>query len=635
MNAASPTSSQRGTTQQRVGTPSLVLPAVVERELHVALHRRGARELRLKVARYGVIAVSLFMLFGTWIGSGSWGRTVQFFLFLAGVGLAVGPALQMSVGLFAEERRQQTLELLYLTGMGSVELFVGKLLAGALVSSNELLALAPLLAVPFLSGGVSFELFLQTLICLPTLFVLVLAIGALASALSKQEANALVITVVIAGVLCLVLPVPYNLGFWLTGQSPFDKAWLALSPVLGPWMVSRNSGGFRPVDFWRWAAAMWICASICLVLAAVVLKRNWRRDLERVEATAWEKRWKTILLGDMAWRVKLRHRVLALNPYQWLVQQDQRPVIQAWGFVAVICVLWLLGWCAWPRAWPSPLNFYTTALILLAGLDWSISLAASRRIAADRRDGSLELLLTTPLSPANILAGQQAAVAEQFRPVKLAVCGLFLAMLLGGFWARPWTWQGMVTYVALWSVFFFWCWRSTRRSVPQAMWVAANCGRALYTGFRQGGAWNRVWTFYWFWMVFRNFQSLGGLGRSFPSGSTLEMGITLSVLTWLLLMLYAVNKSHPSMADLLVSQLRSIAQEPLPERNDPRFKEWKDVRQRFPSAPGFETATRIEPDETKPIKAAGAWFWQPLGRMSGLALGKLQRAANNRLKTDV
>ena len=96
-----------------------MLSPLVQRELQASLHRRDVRKSRSRVARLGVLGVSLFMLFGSGTGRTSWGGTLHFYLFLAGLYLAVGPALQISVGLFAEERRQQTLELLYLTGMGS------------------------------------------------------------------------------------------------------------------------------------------------------------------------------------------------------------------------------------------------------------------------------------------------------------------------------------------------------------------------------------------------------------------------------------------------------------------------------------------------------------------------------------
>jgi len=321
-----------------------VFPPVLRRDLLVALHRRDARKSRSTVARFGVIGVSLFLLFGATVRTASWGATLHFYLLVAGLSLAVGPALQISVGLFEEERQQQALELLYLTGMGPVEVFAGKLLGAVLVSSSELMALAPLVAVPFLSGGVSFDLFVATAICLPTVFVTVLAIGAFSSALCTQEGSAFVLAGVLLGVLCLALPLPYNLGIWLTGQIPFDKAWLVLSPALGPWIIAKNFGGFRASDFWTWTALMWGLCVLCLALAGMVLKRNWRRISEGTTQEGWRAQWKAWMLGGAFWRETLRRRVLTINAYQWLAQQDRRPVFQAWGFLAAVCGFWLLGW---------------------------------------------------------------------------------------------------------------------------------------------------------------------------------------------------------------------------------------------------------------------------------------------------
>jgi hypothetical protein len=614
----------------------VLLSPVVERELRVALHRRDARKARSTVARYGVIAVSLFMLFGALTGTAGWGRTLHFYLFLAGLSLAVGPALQISVGLFAEERRQQSLELLYLTGMGAGELFLGKLGGGVLVSSNELLALAPLVALPFLSGGLSFDLFVATAVCLPTVFVLVLAIGLLASALCRQEGTAFVFSGVLVGALCLALPLPYNLGAWLTGQPPFDRAWLAASPALGPWMVTKNFGGFPAVHFWLWVAVMWTLSAAFLAAAATVSKRNWRRDLQGAGPEGWRARWEKFVLGDSRWREALRKRVVAVNAYQWLAQRDRRPVLQAWGFIASVCIFWLLGWCAWPRLWPNPLNFYTTAMLLVLGVDLLTSYAAARRMTDDRRDGALELLLTTPLNPREMLEGQSSALRDQFRPVKWGLCGLLVLMVLGGFLTRAWTTQGVISYLAVWSVFFAWCWRPTRRFAPVAMWVAANCGRPFYWSFRKGGLWNRAWTIYWFSMLANSFGVFGGAARSFPIGSTWEMWVTAVITLWVMLFVIQSRNSSKAMVEPLVSQLRSIAQEPLPERNDPRFKEWKDIRTRFPAPPeGRMSPASEDLVPSKPVKAAGAWFWRPLGRACGLAWGRLLRARAHRHRSSL
>jgi hypothetical protein len=100
-----------------------------------------------------------------------------------------------------------------------------------------------------------------------------------------------------------------------------------------------------------------------------------------------------------------------------------------------------------------------------------------------------------------------------------------------------------------------------------------------------------------------------------------------------LLFVMANRKAANALAEPLVSQLRLIAQEPLPERNDPRFKQWKDIRTRFPAPrtgrvgyPGED----LSPPET--VKAAGAWFWRPTGRLAGQLWGQLQKALTLRLR---
>jgi len=120
--------------------------------------------------------------------------------------------------------------------------------------------------------------------------------------------------------------------------------------------------------------------------------------------------------------------------------------------------------------------------------------------------------------------------------------------------------------------------------------------------------------------------SLAGQARSFPSGSTVEMWVTLAVVFWVLLFMMAIRKSSDAMGQPLVSQIRWIAQEPLPERHDPRFKEWKDVRTRFPAGAERVGESGDDSPQVKPVRAAGVWFWRPLGRVCGLAWGKLRKA---------
>src|SRR5262249_52272350 len=171
----------------------------------------------------------------------------------------------------------------------------------------------------------------------------------------------------------------------------------------------------------------------------------------------------------------------------------RRPTLQAWGLIALVSAFWLLGCCAWPRLWPRPANLYATATLLLLGIDMLISYAAARRMADDRLDGALELLLTTSLNPNQMLEGQKAALREQFRPIKWGLSAVMLILVLAGLVTRRWTYQGVVSYLAVWTVLYVWCWRPAQRFAPMAMWVAANCGRPFFRPRQKGGLWNRAW----------------------------------------------------------------------------------------------------------------------------------------------
>ncbi|MGA3182301.1 MAG: ABC transporter permease [Verrucomicrobiota bacterium] len=201
------------------------------------------------MAMIGAGLVCLFLLLGLMDAFSFWGNALFQALFYGGLYLAVIPPARISVGLFCEERRNQTLELLYLTGMGPGELFAGKLVGGVLIASGDLLALIPFMAVPFLSGGLSLDLFWASIACFPVLLLFTVAVGVLASVLSRDDGVALAVAVLLAGAVCLALPLPYNLGREVAGAPPFSSDWLCLSPAYGPYCWRTISRGPNPEHF--------------------------------------------------------------------------------------------------------------------------------------------------------------------------------------------------------------------------------------------------------------------------------------------------------------------------------------------------------------------------------------------------
>jgi len=198
------------------------IPPVIERELRIAMRKREMVKSRFRIAKLGVAAVSIFLIFNWAFNMGSSGGLLHTILAYGCLGIAVPAALQISVGLFCEERRNQTLELLYLAGMTSRELFLGKLLGGIVAASSDLLALVPLLAIPFFSGGISLDLFMATVACFPVLLLFVVSVGALVSALCEDDGAAWMGAWWLLAVIGLAAPLPYYLGQIATGLVPFS-----------------------------------------------------------------------------------------------------------------------------------------------------------------------------------------------------------------------------------------------------------------------------------------------------------------------------------------------------------------------------------------------------------------------------
>jgi hypothetical protein len=117
---------------------------------------------------------------------------------------------------------------------------------------------------------------------------------------------------------------------------------------------------------------------------------------------------------------------LAVNPIYWLLARNRLGPGLVWTFLAGAAVC--LGYVRWqfPDDWrdPSWLNVFSQSLYGVLKL-W-IAAVAVVRLAEDKRSGALELLLTTPLSPADLLGGLRHALQRQFLGPVLALLAMDL-----------------------------------------------------------------------------------------------------------------------------------------------------------------------------------------------------------------
>src|SRR5512133_2428272 len=188
----------------------VLVPPVVIRELRVALGKREFVKQRWYAGLAAGGTSGLFMFLGL-VGQRDWGQSLHFWLSFQAVIFGVLRPVQACLGLFSDERRGRTLDLLYLSGITPLQLFFGKLIGGLVVASAGLLAIVPFLALPFLSGGVSLSLFLSTIGFLPVMLLFGVSVAVLASVLCTDESTAGVVALLLFAVILVAVPAPFFL----------------------------------------------------------------------------------------------------------------------------------------------------------------------------------------------------------------------------------------------------------------------------------------------------------------------------------------------------------------------------------------------------------------------------------------
>ena len=151
-----------------------------------------------------------------------------------------------------------------------------------------------------------------------------------------------------------------------------------------------------------------------LGLTGLILPRLWQVRARRTKAERLQERLEQRLYGEGAQRRRFRHRLLDVNPFLWLAQRERGKPLYVWGYLAAVAGTWLWGRLSQGDVMLDR-NVVVPSLLLVHSFFkvWVVSEACTR-LAEDRRHGALELLLSTPLTPAKILHGQWLALRRQF-----------------------------------------------------------------------------------------------------------------------------------------------------------------------------------------------------------------------------
>ncbi|MEO6183075.1 MAG: ABC transporter permease subunit [Verrucomicrobiota bacterium] len=430
---------------------------IVDRELRVASRRRGTYLVRIAGALVALAIAGWIMIVASNDPFDRLGQALFFPLSTLLFLYSVAAGTKVTADCLSEEKREGTLGLLFLTDLKGYDIVAGKLAANSLNTFYGLIAAFPVLAISLLMGGVtSGEFWKVALVCTNLLF-LSLSIGMFASAICRNERRAMSLAFLILLIVLGITPL-VELGLNLADNGRANTtALLIFSPAFSCFSAFGQRMGFTAADFWVPVGLTQGYGWIFLVLASGIVPRSWQdRAASPLKFRAF---WKLLFTRNSRHENARRSRLLNINPFLWLAARDPFKITFLWAVLFFFSVLWLWGWATWPKDWASIPVYVCTAVALHTILKFWITSEACYRFVQDRKNGALELLLSTPISVDEILRGQKLALIRQFAWPALFILAIDFFFLLAGLrerdinnaedyslWVMMWV-AGMIVFV--------------------------------------------------------------------------------------------------------------------------------------------------------------------------------------------
>ncbi|MDB6130544.1 MAG: hypothetical protein JWM04_1651, partial [Verrucomicrobiales bacterium] len=355
----------------------------------------------------------------------------------------------------SEEERNGTLGLLFLTELRGFDVVMGKLISAATNSFYIFLGLLPLSGITLMLGGVTGGQFWRTNSILIFFLFFCLSCGMFASSRSYKEGSAGLLTVFLVTVVC-VSPIAIgrinNYLGWFSDFSP----WTLLQVDLTRPSLSANSSTLVCL------CALFFVSCLLIVLAGLRVEKYRSTLCARIQEAGLI----TAFFSRPRNDPEMRRRALEEEPVRYLLLRYRSTGLLvgiiggsnlALGVVAAIGGYEPLLWVSLGVGWVS----LKILLILLVS-------RAAGFFNSLRESGSLELLLTTPLSPEKIIIGCEEGLAKTFFiPMALVFAGLIIGAF-GVAFRSPYSGgaaQGSLGFVAVYMAFFLGDYHS-------AKWVA-------------------------------------------------------------------------------------------------------------------------------------------------------------------
>ena len=398
---------------------------IVARELLVASRRKRTYSVRFRSALAAAVGGGVLLFFLgkiPLVPNLGWVifQILAWFCFFHCLGLSGNTADCVS-----SEKREGTLGLLFLTDLNGWDVALGKLFANSLQSFYAVLGTFPVVAIVLTLGGVSLGQFCKVALALLNIFFFAHTAGLLASVLSRALSRAHAAAAVF---LLGFLFGPPLLSVAISGGH-FDPAIMllaAFSPGYALIQIMLPNGGRF---FWFSLVVVHLVAWLFLALASWRLPYCWQDKAGPVRLR-WRDRFRQWTYGPATFRDQLRRRLAGINPFLWLVSRNRLTPFVLPIFLILAGALSIWAWCETEPADRCGM-FIPVVILLHLALVGGVAAEACRHLEEQRRSGALEFVLcSTPLAPAEIIAGQWLALRRLFLRPLLVILPFELLMVL-------------------------------------------------------------------------------------------------------------------------------------------------------------------------------------------------------------
>src|SRR5437879_2053312 len=387
----------------------MIFLPIVDRELREAARRHSTFSIRLFVPLIAIVIGFFFFVANV--------RTPRqllahlIFEGLSGLDLlyCLVSGRRSTADCLSHEKREGTLGLLFLTELKGYDVVFGKLAATSLNAFFGLLAMFPVLAIPLLMGGITNGEFWRMVLVLVNTFLFSLAIGIFASVLSWDARRAMGANFLWFLLLGAALPACAGAIAYFWPSHRVVPELLFCCPVYSFFLSFDTHYVWQKVHFWWSIGVVQAVTWLLVALASWLVPRSWQDHPSGDRKALWRGRSQQWVYGAADRRKALRTRLLDVNAFYWLAARAWFKPAGVWVALGFVVCWWFYLRLSLGFNWHDDSLCFTTALMLNALLKLWIGVEAGQRLAEDQKMGSLELLLSTPLTVRDILLGQLLA----------------------------------------------------------------------------------------------------------------------------------------------------------------------------------------------------------------------------------